>query len=50
LTKIIWTTGLSALPAGSGLLEEDYLLMRYFSGFLMGDRKAATAELNKKGK
>lgn len=50
LTRIIWTTGISTLPEGRGLLSEDFLLMRYFSGFLQGDREAAAKELAKKGK
>lgn len=49
LAQVIWPTGLSLLPSGIGLDAESFILMKYFHGFLRGEREGAQA-LMKRGK
>lgn len=50
LTQALWTTGLSVLPSGLGVLEEDYTLLKYFQGFLQGERQGSAKLMSKKGR
>jgi hypothetical protein len=50
LSTTIWTQGLTVLPNGSGIYHEDYIMTKYFLGFLMGERQAAAKLMSKKGK
>lgn len=48
LASAIWPTGFSSLPDGHGVFNEDYLLMRYFHGFLVGEREGAVRMISHK--
>jgi len=50
LSSVLWTTGLNVLPNGTGLNGENFLLMKYFYGFLTGEREGASKLMSKKGK
>jgi hypothetical protein len=50
LAQVMWPTGLSVLPAGMGLDGESFILMKYFHGFLRGEREGAQALIAKRGK
>jgi hypothetical protein len=49
LSQVIWPTGFSFLPSGH-FESEDYMLTRYFMGFLRGEREGALAMVAKKGR
>lgn len=50
LSTAVWPTGFSSLPDGHGLYHEDYMLMKYFSGFLVGEKEACAKLIARKGK
>lgn len=50
LSTVQWTTGLSVLPNSVGVGGENYLLMKYFHGFMQGEREGAGKLMSKKGK
>jgi hypothetical protein len=50
LSQILWPTGFSVLPSGNGVEYEDYILMKYFYGFIAGEREACAILMSRKGK
>lgn len=50
LSTVLWTTGLSVLPHGAGIYDEDYLMTKFFLGFLNGERQGAAKLMSKKGR
>ncbi len=50
LSTVLWTTGLSILPNGQGVESEDFFLMKYFQGFMQGERAGAQKLMSKKGR
>lgn len=50
LSVLTWPTGYAHLPAPGGVADQDYLTMRYFRGFMSGEREAAGKLLSRRGK
>lgn len=50
LTTLIWPTGFSILPDNSIINENDYILMKYFHGFLQGEREGCATIMKRKGR
>lgn len=50
LSTVIWPAGFTVLPNGVGIDGENFLLMKYFHGFLQGEREGAAKLMNKRGK
>lgn len=50
LSQLPWPSGFSLLPNGSGVFNEEYILMKYFYGFLVGEREGCAILMSKKGK
>lgn len=50
LSTVPWPTGFSQLPGAGGLDDQDYVTMKYFFGFLAGEREGASKLISKRGR
>lgn len=50
LSTVLWPQGFSILPNNLGVDGENFIMMKYFHGFLMGERDGAVRLMAKKGR